>query len=157
MKQPAEMKLNLPMKQSNNVGSTTDKVWDILVASKEGNLERVKELAKECPELVYAQYNYTPPIHFAVREGHIDLVKYLLSLGALDPAYIMYPFKDTLLTVAEERGYKEIEVMLRDYIAHPELCKYKGDNGEIEYNKTELQLEFQRAVDKGNLKKQKSY
>jgi len=153
MIQPAEMKLELPMKLSNNVVSTTTKVWDMLVASKESNLSLVKEFAKQCPELVYAQYNYTPPIHFAVREGHIDLVKYLLSLGALDPSYIMYPFKDTLLTVADDRGYKEIAMMLNDYMAQPELCKYKGDNGEIEYNKTELQLEFQWAVDKENFKR----
>jgi ankyrin repeat protein len=29
---------------------------------------------------------YTP-IHFAVREGHVELVKYLLDNGAHDPNY----------------------------------------------------------------------
>ena len=141
------------MKLSNDTVSTTTKVWDILMASKEGDLNRIKELAKECPDLVYAQYNYTPPIHFAVREGHEALVDYLLSLGALAPAYNIYPFNEPLLTVAEDRGYNDIALMLKNYLAEPTLCKYKGDNGEILYKRTELQLEFQDAVDKGSLKK----
>jgi len=153
MIQPLEMKLGLPMKLSNNSVSTTTKVWDTLVASKEGDLYKIKELANECPDLVYAQYNYTPPIHFAVREGRTALVDYLLSLGALAPAYSTYPFNETLLTTAEDRGYKDIELMLKDYVADPARCKYKGDNGEILYNRTELQVEFQHAVDKGSIKR----
>lgn len=155
MIQPAEMKLTLPMKLPNNVVSTTTKVWDTLVASKEGNLQRIKELASECPELVYAQYNYTPPIYFAVREGHVDLVKYLLGLGALSPTYLTYPFQDTLLTMAEDRDYQEIALMLKEYLADPTLCKYTGDNGEILYNRTDLELEFQLAVDKEDLERVK--
>jgi ankyrin repeat protein len=153
MIQPVEMKLTLPMKLSNNAVSTTTKVWEMLVASKEGNLEKIKELANECPELVYAQYNYTPPIHFAIREGHAALVKFLLAHGALDPSYIIYPFNDTLLTIAEDRGYDDIQSMLKEYLTDPGLCKYKGDNGEILYNRTDLELELQRALNKDNFKR----
>src|SRR2546430_222775 len=71
MIQPNELKLNLPMELSNGVISTTAKVWDTLVASYEGNIEKVKNMVGERPELIYAQYNYTPLIHFAVREGHL--------------------------------------------------------------------------------------
>ncbi len=49
-------------------------------------------MVDECPELIYAQYNYHPPIHFAVREGHLDLVRYLLRNGAHAPDYRSYPF-----------------------------------------------------------------
>ena len=87
-----EMQLSVPMDLSNGVVSTTAKVWEILVASRDGNIDKVKELVNDCPELIYAQYNYTPPIHFAVREGHLDLVKYLLDNGAHDPDYKTYPF-----------------------------------------------------------------
>ncbi len=153
MIQPLEMKQGLPMKLSNDSVSTTTKVWDTLIASKEGDLHKIKEIAKECPDLVYAQYNYTPPIHFAVREGHEALVDFLLTLGALAPTYVTYPFNETLLTVAADRGYKDIELMLKKYLADPSRCKYKGDNGEILYNRTELQVEFQHAVDKGSLKR----
>ena len=153
MIQPIEMKRDLPMKLSNDSVSTTTKVWDTLIASKEGDLHKIKEFAKECPDLVYAQYNYTPPIHFAVREGHEALVDFLLTLGALAPGYVTYPFNETLLTIAEDRGYKDIALMLKNYLADLSRCKYKGDNGEILYNRTELQVEFQRAVDKGSLKR----
>lgn len=153
MIQPGEMKLVLPMKLSNNVVSTTTKVWDILVASREGNLQRIKELASECSELVYAQYNYTPPVYFAVREGHVNLVQYLLDLGALAPSYLTYPFQDTLLTMAEDRDYQDIALLLKEYLADPGRCKYTGDNGEIFYDRTELQLEFQSAVDREDLER----
>ena len=155
MIQPIEMKSTLPMNLSNGVVSTTTKVWDILTASRDGDLERIKEFTRDCPELIYAQYNYTPPIHFAVREGHLHLVRHLLNHGALDPAYITYPFKDTLLTVAQDRGYQDIVIMLQQYLKDPTLCNFKGDNGEIKYGRSEPQQEFQKAVDKGDLDKTK--
>src|ERR1044072_3449886 len=108
MVQPNELKLSLPMELSNGVMTTTAKVWDILFASKNGHLNTVKKLVDEYPELIYAQYNSTPPIHFAVREGHTDLVKYLLDNGAHDPNYKTYPFLDTLQTVAQDRDKVEI-------------------------------------------------
>ncbi|HET9747431.1 MAG TPA: ankyrin repeat domain-containing protein [Chitinophagaceae bacterium] len=146
MLQPIELKSDLPIKLSNDVVSTTTKVWNILVASKNGDPETVKKLADECPELLYAQYNYTPPIHFAVREGHIEVVKYLLDNGAHDPSYKNYPFHDNLQTIAHDRGYYEIESMLNEYAADPSKQKFKGDNGEIDYKRTQLEQEFEKAV-----------
>lgn len=84
MLKPYELTLDLPMQIYGSVVSTTTKVWEILVASKEGNLDRVMEMVHECPEIIFAKYNYTPPIHLAVREGHTDLVGYLLTNGAYD-------------------------------------------------------------------------
>ena len=156
MLQPIELKLALPMTLSNNVVSTTTKVWSILVASKNEDLETVKKMVDECPELIYAQFNYTPPIHFAVREGHIDLVNYLLDQGAHDPNYRIYPFNDSLQTIANDREYKEIEFLLNKYAANPSLQKYKGDNGEIHYNRTELQQEFEKAVYKNKFRRVKA-
>jgi ankyrin repeat protein len=153
MIQPNELKLNLPMKIANGVMSTTTKVWEILVASKEGNIEKVKKLIDECPELIYAQYNYTPPIHFAVREGHKVLVKYLLANGANDPGYKFYPFQENLQTIANDKGLKEIESLLDQYLSDPAMHKFRGDNGEIFYNRTELELEFQKIVDEENLER----
>jgi len=153
MIQPHEMKLNLPMVVANNVVSTTTKVWQILVASRNGNLEEVKHLVKECPELIYAQYNYTPPIHFAVREGHVELVKYLLDNGAYDPKYKTYPFQESLQTVSLDRNYNDMALLLEQYAKDNSKQKFKGDNGEIHYNRSELQLEFQEAVNKGSFSK----
>ncbi|MES2275929.1 MAG: ankyrin repeat domain-containing protein [Bacteroidota bacterium] len=151
MIKPLEMSLGLPMEVANKVISTTDKVWEILLASRDGDLEHVKKLVNECPELIYAQYNYTPPIHFAVREGHVELVNYLLHQGAHDSNYKIYPFLDKLDVLAADRGHQEIVELLSDYAAHPARQKYFGDNGKIFFNRTDLQLEFQKAVDQNDL------
>jgi uncharacterized protein len=148
MIQPNELKLNLPMDIANGTVSTTTNVWNILVASYEGNIEKVKKMVDVCPDLIYAQYNYTPPVHFAVREGHLDLVQYLLDNGAHDPAYKIYPFSDSLQTIAEDREYDEIKLLLENYCNQPSLQKYNGDNGKIHFPGTNIQLEFQKAVDK---------
>ncbi len=150
MIQPNELKLNLPMQVGNGTISTTTKVWKILLASHDGDLQKVKELVNECPGLMYAQYNYASPIHFAVREGHIDLVKYFLDNGAHDPDYKFYPFQESLQTVANDRSYFEIENLLNEYAADISKHKYKGDNGEIFYNRTPLQTEFEKAVGKND-------
>lgn len=153
MIQPNEMKLNLPMGLSNGIMSTTTNVWEILVACKNGNLNTVKKMIEECPELIYAQYNYTPPIHFAVRESHIELVKFLLAQGAHAPGYKIYPFQETLQTLAQDRGNCEIAVLLNEYAANSSLHKFKGDNGEIFYTRNELQNEFEKAVYDENLER----
>jgi uncharacterized protein len=154
MIQPNEMKLDLPMEVANGVLSTTTRVWNILTASKNGDLGTVKKLVNECPELIYAQFNYAPPIHFAVREGHNELAKYLLNNFAHDPAYRIYPFLDSLQTIADDRGFKEIVFLLEQYANNSNQEKYhKGDNGKIFYNRTELQLEFERVVAEENLER----
>lgn len=151
MIQPNELKLHLPMEVANGVVSATSKVWEILQAGYYGNLQKVKTLIDECPALIYAQYNYAPPIHFAVREGHIELVKYLLERGAHDPDYRFYPFQESLQTVAHDRGYFEIEDLLDKYGSDPSWHKFRGDNGRIVYNRTPLQNEFEQAVDKNEI------
>jgi uncharacterized protein len=155
MIQPKELKLHLPMEVGNGVISTTTKVWEILLASYDGNLDKVTRLVDECPELIYAQYNYAPPIHFAVREGHIELVKYLLSYGAHDTNYQFYPFQESLQTVANDRSYAEIENLLDEYAANLSMHKFKGDNGRIFYNRSVLENEFEKAVDENDLNKTK--
>ena len=150
MLQPIEMKLNLPMVVANGVTSTTTTVWKILRASYEGNLRMVKTLVEKCPELIYAQYNYTPPIHLAVREGHKDVVEFLLERGALDPDYRIYPFLESLLTIAQDREYSTIVASLEKYIKDPSACKFRGDNGEIHYNRSPLEKEFEKAVNRGD-------
>lgn len=153
MVQPNELKLNSPVELSNGVMSTTTSVWGILVASKNGDLDTVKKMVEECPELIYAQYNYTPPIHFAVREGHVDLVKYLLNNGAHDPGYKIYPFSDTLQTIAQDRGHFEIVALLNEYAADTSRHKFKGDNGKIFFNRTDLQIQFEKAVNENAVEK----
>lgn len=63
--------------------STTTEVWDMLSASFTGDLNRVKALLDRSPGLLTCMYDYTSPLHLAVREGHVDLVASLVERGAL--------------------------------------------------------------------------
>src|SRR5262249_12514782 len=94
-----------------------DDVWSMLSASAAGDLDQVKALVALRPELVRCEYNYTPPIHFAVREGHLDVVRFLLDQGA-DLNYRTYAFQDTLVTMAQDREHHEIAKLLLDILSH---------------------------------------
>lgn len=153
MIQPNELLLNLPMEVANGTISSTTTVWEILQASRYGDVQKVKALVEECPDLIYAQYNYAPPIHFAVIHGHTELVQYLLDKGAHDPAYKIYPFLDTLETIAADKEYTAIEYMLNEYAADTSRHVYKNDNGRIFYTRTPLQNEFEKAVDENDVHK----
>jgi ankyrin repeat protein len=95
---------------------TDEDVWSMLSAGVDGDLERVKALASRRPALLRCEYNYTPPIHFAVREGHTELVRYLLEQG-IDLNYRTYPFQDPLLTMAQDREHHEIAGLLLDVLS----------------------------------------
>ena len=93
-----------------------DDVWTMFQASWTGDLDQVKGLVSRRRELALCEYNYTPPIHFAVREGHLELVRFLLEQGA-DPTYRTYPFQDTLLMMARDREHHEIAQLLLEILA----------------------------------------
>jgi ankyrin repeat protein len=128
--------------------STTTEVWSMLTASRDGALDRVKELGQRCPALLTCQYDYTSPLHFAVREGHLDLVSYLVEQGALDPTYKTHPFLDSLVTFAKDREFAEIAGFLERSLDNPELTHEWGDTGAIERGMDDIQLRFQEMVDK---------
>ena len=151
MIQPIELTLELPVLGSRGAVYSTTQLWEILEASHNGDLLRIQELEEECPELIYAQYNYAPPIHFAVREGHLELVRYLLDRGAHDPDYRFYPFLESMQTVAADRGHTEIVQALDQYETDPSRQVYSGDNGKILYNRTPLQQEFEKVVEGNDL------
>ena len=80
---PLEMKESHPIRLHDGGVSTTIVVWDMLRASFDGNLSRIKALLDRSPGLLTCQYDYTSPLHLAVREGHLDLVVFLVERGAL--------------------------------------------------------------------------
>jgi ankyrin repeat protein len=148
MIQPLAMKKTRPMELHDGVVSNTTDVWNMLSASYAGDLHQVKELAQRCPTLLTCQYDYTSPLHLAVREGHLDLVRYFVEHGALDPAYKTHPFLDSLVTVAEDRGYDEVLALLKQGLKDPALTHEWGDTGKIDYGKNETERRFQELVDK---------
>ncbi len=87
-------------------------IWSMLLAALEGDVARVRALAARDPNLVRAEYWYTQPLHFAVREGHADVVRTLLELGA-DPSYRRYAH-EPLATVARDRGHDGVARIIED-------------------------------------------
>jgi hypothetical protein len=147
MNKLAEMKESRPMELHDCVISTTTDVWDMLSACRDGDLDRVREFVQSCPALRTCQYDYTTPLHFAVREGRIDVVRYLVEQGALDPGYRTHPFLEPLLTFAEDRGVQAITDLLKQSLNDPKLAHAGGDTGKIDHGQDETQRRFQELVD----------
>jgi ankyrin repeat protein len=153
--QPAELKPTLPMEMQDGEYSTTTQVWRMLVASRAGNLEQVTELVAATPGLVTCYYNYMPPLHLAVREGHLPLVRYLLERGALDGADVTYPYNETFVTIAEDRGYGEIAALLKEYTGRPEARRSKRKTGRgpghITFSPSQEQTQLERLISANEL------
>ena len=57
-------------------------VWQVLNAARDGDAFRLRAMLEDDPTLVQAEFWYTPPLHFAVRESHLDAARTLLDAGA---------------------------------------------------------------------------
>lgn len=139
------------MQLHDGVVATTTEVWATLEASYRGDLARIRDLTDRCPALVTCQYDYTSPLHLAVREGHLEVAQLLVSRGGIDPGYRTHPYLESLVTVARDRGLREMEVFLTASLADPALVRAREDTGRIERGYDAAQLRFQDAVDRGDL------
>lgn len=87
-------------------------VWNALTASGEGDVDALRRLVERDPRLSRAEYWYTPAIHFAVREGHLEAVQLLLDAGA-DPEWNGL-HDGSLITMARDRGHAQIARLLEE-------------------------------------------
>lgn len=108
---PPEWRINTEIHNENGGRAMSNDVWAMLTACCDGDLERVREMLDEDPQLIRCEYNYTQPVHFAVREGHVALTRLLLERGA-NPSYRTYFYRDSLLTMARDRHHAEIAEMI---------------------------------------------
>ena len=86
------------------------KIWETITAAASGHASSLRRLFATDPELSREGYFYTPPIHFAVREGHLEAVRVMLDAGA-DPEWNGYYGMD-LAAMALERGHEAIARLL---------------------------------------------
>jgi ankyrin repeat protein len=87
-----------------------DDYWEIIVAAASGDAPGLLRLLDGDPTLSRRGYFYLPPIHFAVREGHAEIVRILLDAEAdlvWDGDY-----GDRLIEMAKERGYDAVAATL---------------------------------------------
>jgi ankyrin repeat protein len=85
-------------------------VWETFCACIAGDLEAVKRLVARDTSIVRCQYAYRKPLYFAVRENRLDIVGFLLKR---DPDPIGLAVNDSLLEIARDRGYVEMEELLK--------------------------------------------
>ena len=84
--------------------------WNALVASADGDVAALRRLLDQNPRLSRAEYWYTPAVHFAVREGHVEATQLLLNAGA-DPEWNGL-HDGSLIVMAKDRGHTEIVRLL---------------------------------------------
>ena len=89
-------------------GRGTD-VWAMFQACAAGDGETVGRLIARDPGLARCHYEYRTPLAFAVRENRVEVARLLLAAGA-DPINSGTP--DTLLQIARDRGYTEMQSLL---------------------------------------------
>jgi ankyrin repeat protein len=87
-------------------------IWDTITAAAAGDMATLQRLLEGDPGLSQAEYWYTQPIHFAVREGHLDAVQILLESGA-DPESNGY-HDGSLIEMARDRGHECIAQLLEE-------------------------------------------
>jgi ankyrin repeat protein len=144
---PVEMRMpDLVMRLRDQSGIPTTDVWRMLVACRDGLFDRVQELVTTWPSIIRSAYNYMPPLHLAVREGHLDIVRYLAERGAVNPKYVTYPYKETLQTVALDRGYGEIAQVLDEYGPRADPDRPPDEGGHIETSSDFERHRFERLI-----------
>jgi ankyrin repeat protein len=87
-----------------------DITWEVLTAANTGDVAAMRSLLAEDPARSQSGYFYTPPIHFAVREGHTEIVQMLLNAGA-DSEWNGH-YGASLIDLAKERDHEDIVKLL---------------------------------------------
>jgi ankyrin repeat protein len=140
------MRAGFTMRLRDNVAVPTEDVWSMLTACRDDDLDRVDAHLADCPSLLLCDYNYMAPLHLAVREGRLEIVRLLASRGAVNPNYRTYPYRETLVTMAVDRGYTEIASVLEEHARSADPNRPEDEGGHIEYVTDFERRRFERMV-----------
>ena len=80
--------------------------WDLICAAISNDVKAIRDHLKAKPDCARLEFWYTPPIHFAVREGNLDATRLLWEA---------YPYDEvtTLIRMADDRGHTDVAGYLR--------------------------------------------
>jgi ankyrin repeat protein len=117
-----------------------DTVWTTINAANDGDADAMRRLLIEDPARSHEGYFYTPPIHFAVREGHAEIVEMLLEAGA-DPEWNGH-YGMSLIDMARERGHEDVATVLE---------KARDNRRRTAQSPTHEDHEIHRAASAGDL------
>ncbi len=99
-------------------------IWDAFCAAAAGDAAGLRALLARDPNLYRAEYWYTQPMHFAVREGQLEAVRVLLEAGA-DPTTTALSGHD-LMTMARDRRHEAVVRLLEEERARRGRTAPKG-------------------------------
>src|SRR5678815_2739070 len=119
-----------------------DVVWDVITAANSDDVEAMRRLLAVDPARCREGYFYTPPIHFAVREGHLEIVRILLDAGA-DPEWNGH-YGLSLIEMARERGHEAVAILLE---------KARDQRGRTAPAPTRDDHDIHRAADAGDVRR----
>jgi len=114
-----------PTQVDPRTGANGQTIWEFFMACHDGNLDMVLALSRQYPLLIHAGIHYHQPLHFALRENHLDVAKHLLDLGA-DPFSNGFTYGD-LRVLLEERNRSEAIELLDSTIARTHSATKHGD------------------------------
>ena len=119
-----------------------DVTWDVITAANSGDVAAMRHLLAVDPGRSTKGYFYTPPIHFAVREGHLDVVRILLDAGA-DPEWNGH-YGLSLIEMARERGHETVAILLE---------QARDGRGRTAQASTRDDHEIHRAAETGDVRR----
>ena len=120
--------------------------WELLSAAIRNDAGALRKHLRADPDCARLQFWYTPPIHFAVREGNLDATRVLWEAYAYDEV-------TDLITMADYRGHTSVADYLRKAIgsvaeaSDPQLHEAvkAGDHAKVERLLNDLEgIESQR-------------
>lgn len=105
-----------------STGSGVD-VWEMFVAAITGDVKKARQLLDKDPSLVRGSYDYRTPLSFAVQQNQLEVAALLLERGA---SPVSSGTKDTLLEIARDRGYEDMQKLLQAALARNTGGSAKG-------------------------------